>query len=230
MVEVGALDGLRFSNSLLLAMKGWRCLCVEAHPHYFQLLKENRPDAVNVFGAVCDRDGEIDFYLNVRGALSTIDPSYGENFRKTYGEYFKGFKKVRVPAITLNALFERYGIMNIDMISIDVEGSEGAVLKGWNLQKYPARLVIVESENEKHLQPLFEAGYKLAIWVSNNAFLVRSEEEIQILKTVKRELKPLMYLYHAPVPHFLDDPVEYEWRRNRIKKVLFNNPRIRLLP
>ena len=42
-VEVGALDGVRFSNTFSFERAGWRGVCVEAHRDYIERLRQNRP-------------------------------------------------------------------------------------------------------------------------------------------------------------------------------------------
>ena len=45
-VEVGCIDGRRFSNTLIFEERGWRGLCVEAHTGYIELLRQNRPNSI----------------------------------------------------------------------------------------------------------------------------------------------------------------------------------------
>ena len=72
-VEVGALDGRRFSNSYAFEQIGWPGICVEAHPDYYQQARRNRPGATVVHAACCDRDDHaITFHANARGTLSAI--------------------------------------------------------------------------------------------------------------------------------------------------------------
>jgi len=41
-VDIGANDGVTFSNTYALERKGWRGLCVEPHPDVFEQLRRNR--------------------------------------------------------------------------------------------------------------------------------------------------------------------------------------------
>ena len=45
-VDIGASEGKRLSNTLLLEEYGWTGICVEAHPSYFDILKSNRPNSI----------------------------------------------------------------------------------------------------------------------------------------------------------------------------------------
>ena len=55
-VDIGASEGKRLSNTLLLEENGWTGICVEAHPSYFDVLKANRPNSICYSAAAGDRD------------------------------------------------------------------------------------------------------------------------------------------------------------------------------
>jgi hypothetical protein len=75
-VEVGCIDGRRFSNTLLFEQMGWQGLCVEAHADYIEILERNRPNSIIYHGAVGEKDEpNVIFYANSRGSLSTLDRS-----------------------------------------------------------------------------------------------------------------------------------------------------------
>lgn len=35
-MDIGAHDGIRFSNSYAFSVLGWKGICVEAHPDYYK--------------------------------------------------------------------------------------------------------------------------------------------------------------------------------------------------
>jgi len=50
-IEIGAFDGIHFSNSYFFEKRGWKGVCVEAHPKYYSLCKNNRVGAVCLHNA-----------------------------------------------------------------------------------------------------------------------------------------------------------------------------------
>jgi len=74
------------------------------------------------------------------------------------GIEFIGPKKIKVKAATMNEIIE-IQLPNtpvIDFVSIDVEGFELQVLKGFDLDKYQVNLFVIEANSESEKKKLFE--------------------------------------------------------------------------
>ena len=174
-VEVGCIDGKRFSNSLFFEKLGWKGICIEAHPDYIPLLSGNRPSSTVVHAAVGETDQEtVDFFANPRGSLSTLDPTREKVFAARYGRYFSGFEVQKVPMMTLNTIFTRAGVNSIDFISIDIEGSEVYALRGLDLQRFRPTVFVIESDSKEQKAQidaiLLPAGYHFLTSLSENLF------------------------------------------------------------
>ena len=58
-IEIGAFDGLKFSNSKFYEDSlGWTGLLIEPHPDTFAKLQLNRPKTFTIQGAVCSRKND----------------------------------------------------------------------------------------------------------------------------------------------------------------------------
>jgi len=199
-VEVGALDGLRFSNTYSFEQAGWRGVCVEAHPDYIDLLQRNRPGSRCFFAAAGDHEGEVTFYTNKRGSLSTLDPSLEAEFRK-HGKYFTGFEPKVVPMRTLNSILEEAQTPTpIDIVSIDVEGAEMQVMRGFDLAKFQPRILVLEAMGTDFEQDLAQymsgQGYAKAKEWNGNIFYCRSESDVTTLSKTAVEC----IITHLPHP------------------------------
>ena len=151
-MEIGAFDGIHLSNSYIFEKTGWKGICIEAHPDYYQKCKKNRPGSMCIHAA-CVGDETIDevaFHSEEMGLLSGI--KMRDDIKQRYegrNLKFKGFNLVNVPASTLDGILETFAPPpEIDFVSIDVEGHEMEVLKGFDIDKYKPRVLVVEANTE----------------------------------------------------------------------------------
>jgi FkbM family methyltransferase len=184
-VEVGALDGRRFSNTYSFEKQGWTGVCIEAHPDYIEILKQNRPNSQVVFAAAGDVNSKVTFYANSRGSLSTIDASLEEEYKK-HGAYFTGFVEHEVAMLTLaQILADTHAPHMIDILSIDVEGAEMRVLHGMNWEQYQVRVVVIEADGaevEAQIDEFFvQRKYHKARNYYGNVFYCSNAEDARII-------------------------------------------------
>jgi len=199
-IEVGCIDGKRFSNTLMLEEKGWKGMCIEAHSDYIDILKKNRPNSIICHCAASEKnENNISFYANDRGSLSSLDKSQGEIWKKQYKKYFTGFKKQTIKKRRLDYLFKKYNIKKIDVLSIDVEGHEIEVLKGINFNEIKPRVLIIESESKTHEDQidkiLLPLGYYKSIRLNGNIFYLLNKTDHRKIHNKKIKAK-IIYSEH----------------------------------
>ena len=203
-VEVGCIDGRRFSNTLALEERGWTGLCVEAHPEYIGSLEGSRPGSVVVHAAVAERDGgTIDFHCNGRGSLSTIDPAMRAEYERRMPEWCTGYEVRSVPLRTISSIIDEAGLDAIDLLSVDVEGTEVSALAGLDLARHTPRVIVIESDRDGTIEPmdamLLPAGYLRGLAVANNQFYFR--EPADFLRMAGRTIEGVV----THTRHPLDD-------------------------
>lgn len=156
-VEIGAHDGLAWSNTYGLALAGWRGLCVEANPHYATLCQATyaaNPRVETVCTAVGRAAGMAELFLS--GSTSTIIPEMVDIYNG-YPELNGGSRdhSISVPVVTLDALLtERAWPARYDVLVVDVEGAELDVLHGYDLPRWRPTLAIVETHALLDYAPL----------------------------------------------------------------------------
>lgn len=203
-VDVGSMDGVMYSNTYSFEQVGWRGVCIEAHPFYYDLTVKNRPTAINVHAAVaeCDKE-EVDFYANKLGALSTLNPNMGDYFTKGYS-CFDGHTVIKVPQLSLNTILKNANFGSFDLMSIDVEGEELNVLKGLDLKTYRPRLIISEAITPDRALAvksyLGTFGYLLARTYYNNQFFSNVAADIGKIANVKLTKPLLNTIIHTKHP------------------------------
>jgi FkbM family methyltransferase len=184
-VEVGCIDGRRFSNSLTFEDRGWRGICVEAHAGYIELLTKNRPNSIVCHCAAGEIDEETTFYANARGSLSTLDKSMEKRWKADYAEYFSGFEMQKVNKVRLSTLFDQLDAPDIDFLSLDIEGYELEALKGINFSKHRPAVLVVEvdaADHEVQIDAMLKAaGYAKSLRLGPNLFYFRDPEMVEII-------------------------------------------------
>jgi FkbM family methyltransferase len=145
-VEIGALDGVFYSNTLMLERcYGWTGLLIEANPSNAARLRRNlaagRRDATKAqaeYAAVCDHAGGV---VNmtatggaVAGAVETFTPEHlsqwgnGSARHAAGGLHFDESRTVAVPCRPMShMLADAHLLPRATFLSLDVEGAEETV-------------------------------------------------------------------------------------------------------
>lgn len=135
-VDIGAGDGARGSNSLYFERRGWRGLCVDADPRNHQRLRQ-RCCAVETC-AVSTTPGLWPF------GMYAHKPSWSGLQRRG-----TDYQEILVACRPLEDLLDQWCIDQIDLLSIDVEGTELDVWDSFDHTRHRPALVIVEFD-DKH--------------------------------------------------------------------------------
>ena len=127
-LEIGAYNGIDFSNTLALAELGWAGVCVEPSPGPFLgLLKLHgqRAGIQIVQAAVAEKDEWLTFHDSGGDAISTLSIAHRVKWETGIQSTFTPFQ---LRAVTVAQLLERFGT-NFDFISLDVEGTNLPLFK-----------------------------------------------------------------------------------------------------
>jgi FkbM family methyltransferase len=184
MVDVGAYDPVVISNSWLFEQKGWRTLCIEPNPDLEEKLKRERDLVLSV---ACGAENKESIPLEIfvmqpqpglpitlvnEGAITGIRTDDVEVNTERYRQYelhkplIIEQKVTDVPLRTLDWCLEAVRWKPpCHIVSIDVEGTEMDVLKGFDVDKWQPHVFCIESwfkddRYEKYLEPF---GFSLVI-------------------------------------------------------------------
>jgi FkbM family methyltransferase len=174
-IDVGAMDGLFFSNTLKLEReRGWTVLCVEANPYIARELAENRSHWLNV--AISDRSAlSMPFHIN--GDI----PASGSHLKwpdwappRPGGERWY---TVSVPVMTLDLILAWSGFDKLDVVSMDIEFGEQAALAAFDVDRWKPKVMVVESNIDPcpYARWFTEHSYDLARRVGTDNLYVRKD-------------------------------------------------------
>jgi FkbM family methyltransferase len=150
-LELGANDGMTFSNTYNLLQKGWRGTLVECSPKALEKLKENmEPFKHQVYlidVAISVYDGSTTFYESgtlLNNGDTSLVSSLKESELQRWNSLKIPFEKIEVQTLTFNSMLSRSIHKKFDLVSIDIEGMERFVIPQIDFKKLGTRMVIIE--------------------------------------------------------------------------------------
>jgi FkbM family methyltransferase len=182
-MDVGGNHPFIDNNTYFFYVRGWRGVNIEPTRSGIELFRDHRPEDLNLEVAASDSVGELPFF-EVEGpegmtGLSTLSAEVAEAHRA------EGFTVIEraVPVKTVGAIAAEHGIDPPDILSIDVECHEDAVLRGVPLDSWRPKVLVIEStvplsEASTHHQwepGLLEKGYIFAAFNGVNRFYLRDD-------------------------------------------------------
>lgn len=173
-VEVGANDGVAQSNTYFLARRrSWTGVLIEPVPWLAKTARRWRPEArvVEVCVTSPQLAGEpidlIDLDL-----VSRLDVGSGHTeMCGTPRDVRLASSRVRVPTATLTQILDAHNLVNIDFLSIDVEGHELDVLSGLDFKRYQPTLILVETAKPNEVRELLNSSYRFVSALSHHDYL-----------------------------------------------------------
>ncbi len=145
-IEVGANNGIDGSTSFFFERVGWQCILVEPNPSLCHEMRKSRKSIIFSCAASSSRGTAV---LDVvdgaerSDGLSTISPD--EEYHARINNLGFVSRPVTVQTMTLDEILSDAGISGkIDFVSIDVEGHELEVLKGFSLDRWKPSILLIE--------------------------------------------------------------------------------------
>jgi len=143
-VDIGAHHPVYYSNTYYFYRRGWRGLNVDATPGARELFDLLRPRDINVEACVAREGGRtVELFEFNQPALNTTDPATAEARQRPNGVRLLARRAMQT--VTLQSLLETYMRgATIDLLSIDVEGSDEQVLESNDWDRWRPRVLIFE--------------------------------------------------------------------------------------
>jgi FkbM family methyltransferase len=181
-IDVGANDPEVDSVTKLFYDQGWSGINIEPVESWFNRLCQERPNDINLQAAIGDHEGKTDFYEVVGTGLSTMDKRTAHRHAREHGYEVKSYE---VLITRLSTVLNDHPLPEIHFLKIDVEGAEGQVLQGLDLQKTRPWICIVEStlpnrqeeSYESWEEVLLAADYEFTYFDGLNRFYVAKEHQ-----------------------------------------------------
>src|SRR6267378_2356264 len=97
-------------------------------------------------------------------------------------------KEITVPVVTVDSILSQSGVTTLDFVTVDVEGAELGVLRGFDLKKWNPRVLVLEDNFQGHdrrvRRYLCSQGYRCFLSDGLNDWYARTDDNE--LFTVRR--------------------------------------------
>ena len=180
-IDIGANDGVLFSNSFKFAKNGAQGICVEPSPIAFKKLQLNHLFHRNitcVHAAISNKNGKI--YLNELGYESTLSKV---STKKTNNSY-------SVDCLSFDSILKSHPkFIEVDLLTIDTEGHEKEVIQGLTNSNFKAKIIIIESDKievDAFLKFTPLRKYNLVYFNGVNTILIHKDENFNPIKTIPK--------------------------------------------
>ncbi|HEX8446804.1 MAG TPA: FkbM family methyltransferase [Sphingomonas sp.] len=178
-IDVGGFDPTHDSVTKHFYDHGWRGVNVEPGMDLFPAFVRDRPRDINLQVAVTDHPGEATFH-GVEGQLGTLE----SRFAKRHVESGLMSRSYTVPAMTLAQICEEHAPTEIHFLKIDIEGHEGAAIRGMDFCRFRPWVLVIEATEPNNMSaPTYgewdptvcAAGYRMVYTDVLNRYYVANE-------------------------------------------------------
>lgn len=154
-IDIGANEGITFSNTRALAELGWSGCFVEPSPKAFERLKKNYKGLSGFYfynvalgnhngTAILQESASLISTSDV-GLVSTFEVSEMQRFKKV-----TTYEPVSVKMFKWKTFYNRLKIKEFTMVNLDVEGFEMHILPDMDLSK--TKLLVIEHNGKQELK------------------------------------------------------------------------------
>lgn len=169
-IEMGALDGVLFSNSFVFNSQfGWRGVLIELTPeNYARLVQKRKNEIVRVNAAVCNKQQDLHLVKGF-GAVSGVWEFTSEEYHRQWWPDIHSTKGLpTIQCLPLADLLDKHVPANaplvtrlpedprphyfFDFLSLDVEGAEWSVLESIDWTRTAFGILFLEKPNAKGMQ------------------------------------------------------------------------------
>lgn len=159
-LDIGAHHPTHLSNTYLFYQQGGRGVCIEPDPDLFRVFPKTRPRDTLLNCGVGIAPGEADFFVMSNNSLNTFSRAEAERYQ-AHGRQ-RIMNTIRTRLETVNEVIHQNFERAPDLISLDVEGLDYAILQSFDFATCrPAAfcvetLTYTEDRSERKLTEIIE--------------------------------------------------------------------------
>jgi FkbM family methyltransferase len=144
-IDVGAHHPIRFSNTQLFYLKGWRGVNIDAAPGSMEAFNRLRKRDINIEAAISNGCVELNYYLFNEPALNTFNKERAEFLIKNTEYKLKRTVSVLTQPLS-QILASNIAIgQKIDFLTIDAEGLDYEILLSNDWKRFRPYILLIEN-------------------------------------------------------------------------------------
>ncbi len=150
-LDIGAFDPIEGSNTYLFYERGCRGVLVEPNPSCCERLRTVRPRDTLLNAGIGPEDrSEADYYIFANGPQqNTFSKEQANALTARYGEEAAAFRVIKMPLLGINRVIsDHLGEEGPDILSIDTEGLDLAILRTMDFNRFRPAIVCAEFDRD----------------------------------------------------------------------------------
>jgi len=177
-IDIGCHHPFRYNNTFNLYKKGWSGLNIDLNFLSIDLFNVMRPRDKNICSIISDKEGTINYYVPNKNLLSpeiTIDKNFSKKYKKHHGNLYEAFKGNSVKWKSIERKYRKL-LKKVDLLKIDIEGSDLKVLKSINLKKLNSTLIMVEAPNSDEV-----SKKKIINYLKSKKYIIIYDNKLNVI-------------------------------------------------
>lgn len=142
-LDIGAHHPTYLSNTHYFYLRGHRGICVEPDASLLEAFRRERAADTLLNVGIAPEEGEADFFVLTTPTLNTFSRDEAERFASYGKQRIERVEKIRIRNVN-NVIREQFGGAP-DLLSLDVEGLDLAILKSLDFAAYAPDVCCVET-------------------------------------------------------------------------------------
>lgn len=195
-IDIGAYDGITYSNSLFFEkQKNWSGICFEPNPISFKKLSQVR-NCILINGGISDKEGILTFKAfsgnQELEMLSGFQEFFNENQilrieEELINEKNSKTETIKIHTYSLDKVLKDNNVNRVDYCSIDTEGGEYNILKTIDFESIYISTLSVEDnfDSKEVIKYLNSKGFMFVFLWKCDLFFINKNEKISFFTKIK---------------------------------------------